>query len=412
MWLLDAGPASPTCTPLHMAAALPDGGKLATAILARHPEVLRLWLGLPLEPCPPFPGACARTTSSSATSPLEGGRASVAGAVACRISQATPPAAGPAPSPTALLLDPRPSSPAALAAACGNWVRTAWAQSKGCNSSSCASSLVQPGSRASTDCSSAASAVAGAQLPGAQPLPPACMPAPGAWAPAAVLPAAGAELRTRPAASAGPLRVVLDDRTSPAGLPLEHPPFGRATLLQAESHVHSPQATPAHRAPAPQPPPPQQPQRSLVASPAPAPRPSPAAPCSVPQPALGTEVGAVRLPPGAGACSRPCRAGCRVAALAMHFMKSKAQQLGAWVGLLGRGFSAREDAVVLGVQQAGRGSCPGDVFEAWQEGSVLEARYMRAQRGLQLGGLLRREGSGLSGAWDGMEHKEVWGKKR
>lgn len=96
----------------------------------------------------------------------------------------------------------------------------------------------------------------------------------------------------------------------------------------------------------------------------------------------------------------------------MHFMKSKAQQLGAWVGLLGRGFSAREDAVVLGVQQAGRGSCPGDVFEAWQEGSVLEARYMRAQRGLQLGGLLRREGSGLSGAWDGMEHKEVWGKKR
>lgn len=46
---MGASPAAPGCTPLHMAAVLPDGGEFATAILARYPEVQWLWLGLPAD---------------------------------------------------------------------------------------------------------------------------------------------------------------------------------------------------------------------------------------------------------------------------------------------------------------------------------------------------------------------------
>eukprot|EP00983_Pelagomonas_calceolata_P076373 1153391-Pelagomonas_calceolata.AAC.15 len=197
LWLTDAAPAAPCCTPLHMAAVLPDGGKLATAILARNPEVQPLWLGLPLEQPPPSPlrskqqeqvpvqyqqqqqpqqqqaHGGALTASSTLTSPstwgldVSGTSSSISpGAVSTpgvsilsshslstnkdrdsAGSAAPSPAVAPIESTKAIagvagasttgshagaarvLLDPRPGSPAALAAACGNWVRTAWAQS-------------------------------------------------------------------------------------------------------------------------------------------------------------------------------------------------------------------------------------------------------------------------------------------
>ncbi|KAF5843377.1 hypothetical protein DUNSADRAFT_16876, partial [Dunaliella salina] len=209
-WLSDAAPAAPCCTPLHMAAVLPDGGELATAILARNPEVQPLWLGLPLEQPPPSPLLSQQhgqkpkqqhqlspqqeqqqrkahggelTASSTLTSPstyggFEGSGTSSSispGAVStpgisvysgqsCALHTERDSAGGSAgsavPSPAAgttstatesvkatagaastaatsshtggaarVLLDPRPGSPAALAAACGNWVRTAWAHS-------------------------------------------------------------------------------------------------------------------------------------------------------------------------------------------------------------------------------------------------------------------------------------------
>lgn len=128
LWLQDAAPAAPRCTPLHMAAVLPDGGRLATAILAHCPELQPLWLGLPAtgstsgsptspsahfpeilpagSPHAPAQHAAPGAATSFAGAPLSPGIDAVEGAARTRA-----------------LLCPRPGSPAALAAAAGNWVR-------------------------------------------------------------------------------------------------------------------------------------------------------------------------------------------------------------------------------------------------------------------------------------------------